>query len=123
MAERSAEQRLPGLIAAHDAIQRDVSARGSPGAALTKSACTNRIVSARPRCPASSRAASTYAVDAATAIRAFGDKDLDRAVPVSLYGDAELTCQFVLEDHAVRHSAHHLARLRTPAPSASGPDS
>jgi hypothetical protein len=31
---------------------------------------------------------------------------------VSLYGDAELTCQFILEDHAVRHSYHHLARLR-----------
>jgi hypothetical protein len=31
---------------------------------------------------------------------------------VSLYSDAPLTCQFVLEDHAVRHSYHHLARLR-----------
>ena len=49
---------------------------------------------------------------AADAIRAFADEDLDRAVPVSLYGDATLTCQFVLEDHAVRHSYHHLARLR-----------
>jgi hypothetical protein len=49
---------------------------------------------------------------AAAAIRAFSDADLDRAVPVSLYADAELTCQFMLEDHAVRHSYHHLARLR-----------
>jgi len=49
---------------------------------------------------------------AAAAIRRLSDDDLDRAVPVSLYGDAELTCQFVLEDHAVRHSYHHLARLR-----------
>jgi hypothetical protein len=49
---------------------------------------------------------------AAAAIRAFADGDLDRAVPVSLYADAELTCQFMLEDHAVRHSYHHLARLR-----------
>jgi hypothetical protein len=23
-----------------------------------------------------------------------------------------LTCQFMLEDHAVRHSYHHLARIR-----------
>ena len=49
---------------------------------------------------------------AAAAILAFSDDDLDRAVPVSLYADAELTCQFMLEDHAVRHSYHHLARLR-----------
>ena len=49
---------------------------------------------------------------AAAAIRLLSDDDLDRAVPVSLYGDAELTCQFMLEDHAVRHSIHHLSRLR-----------
>jgi hypothetical protein len=24
----------------------------------------------------------------------------------------ELTCQFMLEDHAVRHSYHHLSRVR-----------
>ena len=49
---------------------------------------------------------------AADAIRALTEGDLDRAVTVSLYADAELTCQFMLEDHAVRHSYHHLARLR-----------
>jgi hypothetical protein len=50
--------------------------------------------------------------DAGDAIRLLSDDDLDRAVPVSLYGGAELTCQFMLEDHAVRHSRHHLTRLR-----------
>lgn len=49
---------------------------------------------------------------AAAAIRALSDSELDRAALVSLYSDAPLTCQFVLEDHAVRHSYHHLARLR-----------
>ena len=49
---------------------------------------------------------------AAAAIRALSDEQLAQAAPVSLYGDAPLTCQFVLEDHAVRHSYHHLARLR-----------
>jgi hypothetical protein len=49
---------------------------------------------------------------AATAIRALNDKELDRATLVSLYSDAPLTCQFFLEDHAVRHSYHHLARIR-----------
>ncbi|HEY2434068.1 MAG TPA: DinB family protein [Vicinamibacterales bacterium] len=49
---------------------------------------------------------------AADAIRALTDEDLDRAAAVSLYDDAALTCQFVLEDHAVRHSYHHLAGIR-----------
>ena len=49
---------------------------------------------------------------AAAAIRAFTDEQLLQAAPVSLYADAPLTCQFVLEDHAVRHSYHHLANLR-----------
>jgi hypothetical protein len=45
---------------------------------------------------------------AAAAIRALSDEALAKAAPVSLYGDAPLTCQFLLEDHAVRHSYHHL---------------
>jgi len=49
---------------------------------------------------------------AAAAIRALSDGQLDQAAPVSLYSDAPLTCQFMLEDHAVRHSYHHLARVR-----------
>src|SRR5689334_13232829 len=50
---------------------------------------------------------------AATVVRTFTDEQLATAVTVSLYADAELTSQFVLEDHAVRHSLHHLARIRT----------
>jgi DinB superfamily len=49
---------------------------------------------------------------AAAAIRAFTDEELDRAATVSLNSDAPLTCQFFLEDHAVRHSYHHLARIK-----------
>lgn len=49
---------------------------------------------------------------AAAAIRALTDEQLATAMPVSLYSDAPLTCQFVLEDHAVRHSYHHLSRIR-----------
>jgi hypothetical protein len=49
---------------------------------------------------------------AAAAIRALSDQELSRAAPVSLYSDAPLTCQFMLEDHAVRHSFHHLAKIR-----------
>lgn len=49
---------------------------------------------------------------AASAVRALSDEQLDRAAPVSLYSNALLTCQFLLEDHAVRHSYHHLARIR-----------
>jgi len=49
---------------------------------------------------------------AAAAIRALSDEQLDRAAPISLNADAPLTCQFMLEDHAVRHSYHHLAGIR-----------
>src|SRR6185369_976848 len=49
---------------------------------------------------------------AAAAIRALSDEELDRAASVSLNSNAPLTCQFFLEDHAVRHSYHHLARIK-----------
>ena len=49
---------------------------------------------------------------AAVAIRAMSDEQLDRAAPASLYEDAPITTQFMLEDHAVRHSYHHLMLLR-----------
>jgi hypothetical protein len=49
---------------------------------------------------------------ASVAIRALTDDELDGAASVSLNADAPLTCQFMLEDHAVRHSYHHLARIR-----------
>jgi hypothetical protein len=50
---------------------------------------------------------------AAAAVRGFSDAELDRAAAISLNADAPLTAQFVLEDHAVRHSYHHLAKIRT----------
>ena len=50
--------------------------------------------------------------EAANAVRALSDEELDRAAPFSLSFGAPVTAQFVLEDHAVRHSWHHLARLR-----------
>ena len=49
---------------------------------------------------------------AAAAIRSLSDEQLDSAAAVSLNADAPLTCQFFLEDHAVRHSYHHLAAIR-----------
>ena len=49
---------------------------------------------------------------AAAAVRGFSDEDLDRAAPFSLSFAAPVTAQFVLEDHAVRHSWHHLSRIR-----------
>jgi hypothetical protein len=50
--------------------------------------------------------------EAAAAVRRFSDAELDTAAPFSLSFDAPMTAQFVLEDHAVRHSWHHLARIR-----------
>ena len=55
----------------------------------------------------------TNSAVAAAAIRAFDDAALDAAAPASLYHNAPITCQFMLEDHAVRHSYHHLAIIRT----------
>ena len=49
---------------------------------------------------------------AADRVRQFTDEELDRAAPVSLNGDAPLTAQFFIEDHALRHSFHHLAKMR-----------
>ena len=50
--------------------------------------------------------------EAAAAVRAFTDDELDGAAPLGLAFGAPVTAQFVLEDHAVRHSWHHLARIR-----------
>jgi DinB superfamily len=50
---------------------------------------------------------------AAAAVRAFTDDELDRAAPFSLSFGAPVTAQFVIEDHALRHSWYHLARIRT----------
>jgi hypothetical protein len=49
---------------------------------------------------------------AAAAVRALTDDELDQAAPVSLNSNAPLTCQFFIEDHALRHSYHHLAGIR-----------
>ena len=51
--------------------------------------------------------------EAAAAVRAFADEELDRAAPFSLSFGAPVTAQFVIEDHALRHSWHHLARIHT----------
>jgi DinB family protein len=50
--------------------------------------------------------------EAAAAVRAFTDEELDRAAPFSLSFGAPVTAQFVIEDHPLRHSWHHLARIR-----------
>lgn len=50
--------------------------------------------------------------EAAAAVRAFTDDELDQAAPFSLSFGAPVTAQFVIEDHALRHSWHHLAKIR-----------
>jgi hypothetical protein len=49
---------------------------------------------------------------ASSAVRSLSDAELDTAAAVSLNGDAPLTCQFFIEDHALRHSFYHLSRIR-----------
>jgi hypothetical protein len=48
----------------------------------------------------------------AEAVRAFTDSELDCARAVSLNAEAPLTAQFLIEDHALRHSWHHLAKIK-----------
>ena len=50
--------------------------------------------------------------EAAAGIRHFNDAELDTAAPFSLSYGAPMTAQFALEDHPVRHSWHHLYRIR-----------
>jgi hypothetical protein len=50
--------------------------------------------------------------DAAAAVREFTDEELDNATPLALSSGAPMTAQFVIEDHAMRHSWHHLAAIR-----------
>lgn len=50
--------------------------------------------------------------EAAEAVRGFTDEELDTAAPFSLSFGAPVTAQFVIEDHALRHAWHHLARIR-----------
>ncbi|HVQ65051.1 MAG TPA: methyltransferase domain-containing protein [Terriglobia bacterium] len=50
--------------------------------------------------------------EAAATVRRFTDENLDRAAPFSLSFGAPVTAQFVIEDHALRHSWHHLAKIR-----------
>ncbi len=49
---------------------------------------------------------------AAEAVRGFTDEQLDCAAAVSLNADAPLTAQFLIEDHAIRHSWPHLEKIR-----------
>jgi len=50
--------------------------------------------------------------EAAAAVRQLSDEQLDSAAPFSLSYGAPVTSQFVIEDHALRHSWHHLARIK-----------
>ena len=50
--------------------------------------------------------------EATAAIRKLTDQQLDTAAPFSLSHGAPMTAQFVIEDHALRHSWHHLAGIR-----------
>ncbi|MEO6390469.1 MAG: DinB family protein [Pyrinomonadaceae bacterium] len=50
--------------------------------------------------------------EAADAVRSLTNAELDSAAPFALSFGAPVTAQFVIEDHALRHSWHHLARIR-----------
>ena len=49
---------------------------------------------------------------AADSVRLFTDAELDQSSTVSLNANAPLTAQFFIEDHALRHSFHHLDKIK-----------
>lgn len=118
------DRRSIGVIVHHVAsmypIEIDVAKTVAGGKAITD--VTWDVVAGINAKHASENTAVTKAValellrrnsrDAAAAVRAFTDEELDRAAPFSLSFGAPVTAQFVIEDHAMRHSWHHLARIR-----------
>lgn len=50
---------------------------------------------------------------ASESVRTFTDQELDNSATVSLNAGAPLTAQFFIEDHALRHSFHHLLKIKT----------
>ena len=49
---------------------------------------------------------------AAAGVRALSDSQLEQATTNSYYNDAPVTCQFWVEDHPMRHSFHHLGKMK-----------
>lgn len=49
---------------------------------------------------------------AADSVRAFTNAELDNSATVSLNANAPLSAQFFIEDHALRHSFHHLEKIK-----------
>jgi ubiquinone/menaquinone biosynthesis C-methylase UbiE len=118
------DSRPVGVIVHHVAsvypIEIDLARTIASGKAVTD--VTWEVVAALNAGHASEQASVTKAAtiellrrnshEAAAAVRAFTDDELDRAAPFSLSFGAPVTAQFVIEDHALRHSWHHLARIR-----------
>jgi hypothetical protein len=69
------------------------------------------MTTATPRANALAERLEQGAAALAALTSTLTDAQWHRAAPISLNSDAPLTCQFFLEDHAVRHSYHHLARI------------
>ena len=120
----AADRRSVGLIVHHVAsmypIEIDVARAVASGKAVTD--VTWDVVAELNAKHAHEHAAETKTTalellrrnsrEAANAVRAFTDEELDRAAPFSLSFGAPVTAQFVIEDHPVRHAWHHLARIR-----------
>ena len=118
------DSRSVGVIVHHVAsmypIEIDVAKAVAGGNAITD--VTWEVVAGINAKHAQDQAAATKAAtlellrknsrEAAAAVRALTDEQLDQAAPFSLSFGAPVTAQFVIEDHALRHSWHHLAKIR-----------
>ena len=120
----SADHRSVGVIVHHVAsmypIEIDVARAVAGGNAVTDVSwdAVAQINAKHAQDQASATKAATLELlrensrEAATAVRALTDAELDQATPFSLSFGAPMTAQFVIEDHALRHSWHHLAKIR-----------
>lgn len=50
---------------------------------------------------------------ASESVKTLTNEELDNSAAVSLNSNAPLTAQFFIEDHALRHSFHHLAKIKS----------
>jgi len=118
------DRRTVGVVVHHVAtaypVEIDLARAIAQGQAVTDVTwdAVARMNAEHAREHAGARKAETLALlrsnsrKAAEAVRTLDDEELDRAAPFSLSYGAPVTAQFVIEDHALRHSWHHLAKIR-----------
>ena len=124
MAQKGSDKRTVGVIVNHVAsiypVEIDVVRAIASGKAVTDVTwgavaelnANHARENAAAAKPATLELLRKNSREAAAAVRALTDEELDQSAPFSLSYGAPMTAQFVVEDHPLRHPWHHLARIR-----------